>query len=390
MGGSIDAIAKITGKSYNPQELVRRFKNEKYPNIVVTVDLLTTGIDVPAICNLVFLRRIRSRILFEQMLGRATRLCPEIKKEVFNVFDAVRIYEALEDYTQMKPVVPNPKTSFQQLSSEMELIKSPKRVAKQVEQIIAKLQRKKQYITGVRDEKFRYNAEGRDPNSFINMLQELSTDETPEKIMQFTGLWKFLDELKPSPSHQLVSEHLDEWVATEHGYGDYQRPEDYLESFEQFIKENQNKIEALNIICTRPTALDRKSLKELKLQLDQVGYTSRTLNTAWKNAKNETIAADIISYIRTLAMGSVLISHEERILKAVAKVRDLHDWNKIQSKWIDRFEKQLLEESIIQVDDLNQAPFNEAGGYVRLNKIFDNQLDAVLKTINEHLYKESA
>ncbi|WP_207797855.1 helicase-related protein, partial [Flavobacterium piscis] len=56
-------------------------KNEKFPNIVVTVDLLTTGIDVPQIVNLVFIRRVRSRILFEQMLGRATRLCPEIDKQ---------------------------------------------------------------------------------------------------------------------------------------------------------------------------------------------------------------------------------------------------------------------------------------------------------------------
>ena len=46
------------------------FKNEDFPNIVVTVDLLTTGIDVDRIVNLVFMRRIRSRILFDQMLGR--------------------------------------------------------------------------------------------------------------------------------------------------------------------------------------------------------------------------------------------------------------------------------------------------------------------------------
>jgi type I restriction enzyme R subunit len=44
------------------------------------VDLLTTGIDVPSITNLVFVRRVNSRILYEQMLGRATRLCDEIGK----------------------------------------------------------------------------------------------------------------------------------------------------------------------------------------------------------------------------------------------------------------------------------------------------------------------
>lgn len=74
-GISEDAVMKITGsiENGNPEkikEAIRRFKNEDFPNIVVTVDLLTTGIDVDRIVNLVFMRRIRSRILFDQMLGR--------------------------------------------------------------------------------------------------------------------------------------------------------------------------------------------------------------------------------------------------------------------------------------------------------------------------------
>src|SRR5690606_17458175 len=95
-----EAIKKLTGNVYEIENLTKRFKNEKFPNIVVTVDLLTTGIDIPQITNLVFMRRVRSRILFEQMMGRATRLCPEIDKQFFRIFDAVRVYEALEDYTQ--------------------------------------------------------------------------------------------------------------------------------------------------------------------------------------------------------------------------------------------------------------------------------------------------
>ena len=354
------------------------------------MDLLTTGVDVPHISNLVFMRRVRSRILYEQMLGRATRRCDEINKEVFRIFDAVRLYEALQDYTQMKPVVPNPKISFQQLSEEMKHINSTERAAQQVEQIIAKLQRKKQTVNDGNEEAFKYQSQGKDPDEFIQMLKELTPETTPEKIMQYSGLWKLLDELKPSPRHQLVSEHEDEYLGTERGYGDYQRPEDYLESFEKYIEENRNKLTALNIICTRPSTLDRKSLKTLKLELDQAGFNTRSIKSAWKDAKNEDIAADIISYIRTLAMGSTLVSQEDRIKKAIQKVHDLKDWNKVQKKWIDRFEKQLLAESVIQMEDLDQAPFSDAGGYQRLNKIFEEQLEVVLKTINENLYQESA
>ena len=67
---------KLTGKADDPQMLTDRFRLEKEPNIAITVELLTTGIDVPKICNLLFLRFLRSPVLFEQMLGRATRLCP--------------------------------------------------------------------------------------------------------------------------------------------------------------------------------------------------------------------------------------------------------------------------------------------------------------------------
>lgn len=385
-----NAIEKITGKSYNPQELVTKFKNEKFPTIAVTVDLLTTGIDVPPICNLVFLRRVKSRILYEQMLGRATRRCDEIGKEVFNIYDAVRLYESLEDFTTMKPVVINPKTSFSQLVSEFDDIESNERAKKQLDQIITKLQRKKNLIIK-EEEVFKYNSKGKDPDEFIQMLKDIEDKETASTLVDLSPLWKFLDELKPAPRVQYVSDHDDEYLRTERGYGKGEKPEDYLNSFKVYIEQNINKVAALQIICNRPRALDRQSLKELKLILDQEGFNAKSLNVAWKATKNEDIAADIISYIRTLALGNTLVSHNERITNAVNKVREMKKWNKIQLKWIDRFEKKLLKETIITKDDLNKDPFKvDGGGFKGLNKIFGDQLEDVFKTINDNLYTETA
>ena len=69
-GISNEAIMKITGKTGGGNkkkilQVIKQFENNQYPNIAVTVDLLTTSIDVPPICNLVFMRKISSRILFE-------------------------------------------------------------------------------------------------------------------------------------------------------------------------------------------------------------------------------------------------------------------------------------------------------------------------------------
>src|SRR5690606_27075224 len=110
------------------------------------------------------------------------------------------------------------------------------------------------------------------------------------------------------------------------------------------------------------------------------------LSTAWKNATNQDLAADIISFIRTLALDTHLVSHEDRIKNAVNKVKAMSDWNKVQLKWIERFEAQLLKETVLSKEDLNEKPFSDDGGYNRLNKIFENNLDNVLAVLNENLY----
>ena len=378
-------IQKITGNVYDVEGLTKRFKNEKFPNIVVTVDLLTTGIDVPQITNLVFIRRVRSRILFEQMVGRATRLCPEIDKQCFRIYDAVRVYEALEGYTQMQ-TVSNPTLSFTKLVEELDFIDTPERAKRQLEQIIAKLQRKKKTINQGPLEQFMYLANGDSPEEFIELLKSIDENEVKNVIFNYSSLWQFLDEKIYQPKLQLVSEHLDEIIGIERGYGKANKPEDYIDGFKAFIQENRNKILALNLICTKPAELDRKSLKELKLLLDQEGYNTMTLHTAWKNAKNEDIAADIISFIRTLALDTDLVSHEQRIENAINKIKMLKPWNKIQQKWLNKFQDQLLAETVLTKEDLDKAPFSNEGGFTRLNKIFDNELEHILVVLNDNLY----
>ena len=61
------------------QTVIDNFKeDEKTPYIVVSVDMMDTGIDVPACVNLVFFKKVRSKTKFWQMIGRGTRLCPEL------------------------------------------------------------------------------------------------------------------------------------------------------------------------------------------------------------------------------------------------------------------------------------------------------------------------
>jgi type I restriction enzyme R subunit len=389
-----DAIMKITGSvgggnKKKVLEAIKRFKNEKYPNIAVTVDLLTTGIDVPEITTLIFMRRVKSRILFEQMMGRATRLCPEIGKTHFEIYDPIGVYESLASVNTMKPVVANPKTSFEELLSGLEALPTEKQVENQINMIIAKLQRKKRNMNQKTLDHFIDLSDGQNPTQFIDKIKEMSVEEAKAHIIKNRKLFEILNEGTTDPKRAVViSDKEDELLSHTRGYGEGEKPEDYLEEFKTFITDNYNKITALNIICTRPKELTRESLKSLRLELDRHKFTEQQLNTAWKELKNEDIAADIISLIRQQAIGSALMSHEERIKKAVERLKKNHEFSKMELGWIDRIEKNLLMESVLDQETFDTGSFRTAGGFTKIDKVFKNQLNNIIQELNDYLYDD--
>ena len=390
-----DAIMKITGSvgGGNPkkvQEAIKRFKNERYPSIAVTVDLLTTGIDVPEITNLVFLRRVKSRILFEQMLGRATRLCPKIHKTHFEIYDPVGVYESLEAVNTMKPVVANPLASFGQLLDGLEVLEDEKQIAYQVDQIIAKLQRKKRKLDGKTMEHFVSMTGGMDPTQFIQQLEQEPPQQARNRILAHRDLFELLGETRSNGGRPVViSDAPDELVSHTRGYGTGSRPEDYLDAFADYVKTHINEIAALNIVCTRPKELTRASLKDLRLTLDREGFTTQQLNTAISELTNEEMAADIISLIRRYAIGSTLISHEARIRRAVDKLKKAHKFTAIEQKWIGRMEKYLMEESVLNISVFDEdTRFRSEGGFKKIDRIFQNKLENIVLELNEYLYDD--
>ena len=391
-----NAVMKITGKAGGGdpkkiQEAIKRFKNEDYPSVVVTVDLLTTGIDVPEINTLVFMRRIKSRILFEQMLGRATRLCPKIKKTHFEIHDPVGVYDSLEPVNTMKPVVANPTATFDQLLEGLKTVEDQKQVENQINQIIAKLQRKKRNLDSTTLEHFTSMTGGMTPEQFIVDIKQRPAADARNRLLANEELFALLQAHKPNGGKPVViSDEEDELLKHTRGYGkNDQRPEDYLDAFSQYVTTNMNEIAALKIICTRPRDLTRASLKNLKLALDREGFTTQQLNTAIFELTNEEMAADIISLIRRYAIGSALISHEARIRRAVDKLKKAHKFTKQELSWIARMEKYLMEESVLNVGVFDEdSRFKGNGGFAKINKVFANKLESIVLELNEYLYDD--
>lgn len=381
-----DAIEKITGSIRHPNNEIKLFKNEKNPNIAVTVDLLTTGVDVPEITNLVFLRRVQSRILYEQMLGRATRLCPEIHKSVFNIYDAVGIYDAMNKVTNMKPVVKNVSHDVHYFIDQKHQFEVNDNFKQYQIDMTAAIDRKIKRMNDSKRKEFEHLTE-------INSIDQWARDLPRLNNQEFLKEWKNfeqLDRLSTGSQKQYISNEPDEYLGIERGYGQgNSNPEDYIESFNKFIKENVNEIPALQIVATRPKDLTYDELKKIKLELEKKGFKENDLQTAWKNANQVQTTADIISFIRQAAVGSELVDHNVRIHNAMQKVYGMADWNMVQKSWLKKIENQLLSSTVLGPNAetaFSSTYFKRQGGYKQMRKIFSDNADQIIYVLNENLY----
>jgi len=386
--GSVDdeAVLKITGQADKPLKRLRAYKNEKLPSIAVTVDLLTTGVDVPEIVNIVFLRRVNSRILFDQMMGRATRLCPDIGKTAFQVFDAVNQFEHLEDFSDMRPVVANPKITFAQLAQELARAANPGDQSLIRDQLQAKVHRK---LQGMREEDRHTFADltGQPLPAWLQELRTLPPNQGQAWAQTHTQALGWLDRLgSHTEPFVLIDQTPDMVREMAHAYTDGMAPTDYLEGFRQFIQSSLNEVPALLAVAQRPRSLTRKDLKAVKQLLDARGYSEASLRTAYSDLTNEDIAAGIMGHIRRAAIGDHLIPYESRVQKALDGLLKANAWTSPQREWLKRIGKQLLQETVVDREALNQGAFETNGGFDRINKVFDGRLEQILGDLQEAIW----
>lgn len=391
-GISNDAIMKITGKTAGGNkkkilQVIKQFKNNRYPNIAVTVDLLTTGIDVHPICNLVFMRKINSRILFEQMLGRATRPCPEIGKTHFNIFDAAHVYEDLNSTSGMKSVSVN-KTMTELLE---DLFRNSGENKQQVkDRILARLQRKSHDLTPEQKYTVTERLGGIDLRTYVYRLKSCTEEAFIEACKRDQDFLLWIDSLKGKKKGYFYSEKEDTLKETARGYGNTKKPEDYLEAFTKYVNENKDKIEAIRIACTKPSEMTRAQLRELKLALDKENYTETSLNEAASAMTNAHIVADIIAHVRRAVLKTPLFDHNERVETAFSKLTAAHRFNKIQLDLLERIKTYMLHESILNTETFEALVFKMEGGFARFNKKFGGTLIELIREINHYIYEGAA
>ncbi len=385
-------VVKITGTVDKVDDHILKFKNDPYPKYVVTVDLLTTGIDIPSICNLVFVRRVKSRILYDQMIGRATRLCPEIGKEHFRIFDAVDLYTELQEMSDMRPVVVKPDIALGQLVTDLQKAETEEDKRWVAGQVIVRMRAMIKRMDAETRESFERHT-GENPDMALQQLSTRSGAELADWLAVHPRAVELM-ERRPLRTEKndgvVISTHEDELLRIEEIFGKNTTPEDYITGFERFVRENMNQVPALIAVTQRPRDLTRKELSELAGLLDEKNYSEAMLRAAYGRARNADIAAHIIGFVRQAALGDPLVPYATRVDKAIVKIEASRPWTQKQKDWLRRIGRALKDKPVADPTLLEQGAFADKGGFKRISQEFDGELDELLHAFNEAIWTPSA
>lgn len=382
-----DFVQKITGNPNvdRPLQHIREFRNRPEPKIVVTVDMLSTGVDIPALEFIVFLRPVKSRILWEQMLGRGTRRCDDINKSKFVVFDCFdgTLFRYFKDVSNFE--IQEPRVDPLSIVEVIESIWQNTDRKYHINVLVKRLHRiDKDMSADARDEFKNWIADG-NVAKFATELPRRLRDNFDE-TMNLLGDKNFQQLLTDYPRAKRafwVGYEVKDEVSSRKLFGKWEKPEDYLEAFSKFVRENVNQFEAIRILLKRPQDWKPDVLVELRRVLGQNDYHEKLLRRAHERVNRKALA-DLISMIKHAANEQEpLLTASERVAKAIEEMRAFHTFTPDQEKWLGLIGEHLKENLSISEEDLDFQPvFAQRGGLSRARKLFGKELQPLIERLN--------
>jgi type I restriction enzyme, R subunit len=388
-------VQKITGNRNvdRPLQRIREFRNRKEPGIAVTVDMLSTGVDIPDLEFIVFLRPVKSRILFMQMLGRGTRKGEKFPdKSHFTVFDCfdgtlLKNFKGATDATQDMPLEPS-----RSIVEIIDAIWQNKDRDTNVRGLAKRLQRIDKAMAGETRDLFAAFVPKGDLAGFAKELpKRIASDFTATMKLLRNGSFQKLLVDYPRPRQPFVvapgvvdtvSSHL----VVRGADGNEYKPEDYLEAFARYVRDNPDRIDAIRILLDRPRGWSTEALGELKraLTADEHRFTVDTLQRVHA-VRYQKHLVDLISMVKHAARAEEpLLTAAERAERAVARIRAGAALTPDQDRWLDRIRSHLAENLSIDRQDFDDMPiFVREGGWKPANDAFGGTLEGLLERINE-------
>jgi type I restriction enzyme R subunit len=388
-------VQKITGSATvdRPLQRIREFRNRPNPGVVVTVDMLSTGVDIPDLEFIVFLRPVKSRILYEQMLGRGTRKGERYPDKshfvVFDCFDGTLI-AYFKNATGISEEDPAPPTKS--ISEIINSIWSNRDRAYNTRCLVKRLQRIEKEMSGEARTAFARFVPDGDMGRYAKGLEaQLQQDFTGAMALLRDAAFQDLlvnyqrRERVFYIAHQAEDEVSSSWLVRGADGKEY-KPEDYLVAFAAYVKDHQQDIDGIRILLDRPQEWNPNVLQDLRDKLASAPprFTVDTLQRAHATTYKKALV-DLISMVKHAANEQhPLYSAPERVEKAMSTLKAKHQFGPEELQWLERIRTHLQENLSIDKEDFNNQPvFARYGGWARANKAFKDRLPALLKEVNE-------
>ncbi len=390
-----DFVAKITGSKDvdKPLQRIKEFRNRPKPAIAVTVDMLTTGVDIPDLEYVVFLRPVKSRILFVQMVGRGTRKGERFPdKSHFTVFDCFdgTLLAYFRGSTDTTPEAPDKPTRT--VAELVDDIWNNRDRDYNVGCLVKRLHRVDKELTGEGRQLFAGYVPDGDVGAYARGL-------TTALLSQFAATMKTLKEPSfqdllvnyPRPKRVFyraddVEDQVSSRMVFRDAGGTTYKPKDYITAFARFVRENPAEIEAIRILLARPRDWGYEPLTELrkKLVASKERFSVDNLQRAHEIHYHRSLV-DLISMVKHAAdEHQPLLTAAERVERAFERVTANQTFTEPQQAWLDRIRTHLVENLSIEPDDFDLIPiFQREGGLVAARRAFGPRIDTLLRDLNE-------
>jgi len=427
---------KTTGEK--TEDLIASFRNSYNPRIAVSVDMISTGTDIQPLECLLFMRDVKSRVYFEQMKGRGTRVIsptdlksvtPDVShKTHFMIVDAVGVCE--NDKTDFRPLERKKSIPFDKLIMSVAL---GNRDGDTLSSLAGRLARLDREIDEKDRKEIETAADGMSLKQMINnLLDAVDPDKKLGKAKEISQTEKPTEEQVKKASEELIKDacepfdnpklrntiidikkkneqiidtvSIDKLISAGFDKEAKQKAEGIVDTFEKFIEENKDELTALQIIYGKPYSkrhLTYEEIKQLANAIKKPPYnlTPELLWQAYeqlersrvKGAGPQKLLTNIISLIRFAAGKSDVLEPFPEIVN-----RRFHKWlseqqnlgnifTPEQMKWLEMIKDHIAASVSISMEDFEYAPFYEQGGPIKLSQLFGPKLDNLLKELNEVL-----
>ena len=434
-GEGNDFCRKITYSVQNAEAVLSSFRNDYYPRIAVTVDMIATGTDVKPIECLLFMRDVRSRNYFEQMKGRGTRVLSKDdlqkvtpsateNKDHFVIVDAVGVTESKK--TETRTLERKPTVSMKELMMNIALGARDEdtltSLANRVIRLSCKMERSehKQFreTVGKSAEQVAedlLNAFDEDIIHTKACAENGTSAPTPEQStkaqkalikqavepFQKPEVRDFIENVRRRHDQIIDSVNLDKVLFAGYSANREENADRVISTFKDFIEENKDEILALRIIYNeqyknRPMVL--KSLTELYQKFCAKGVTVERLWDCYAikqpdKVKKGTLAqiTDLISLIRfQLGYADTLSPFADRVNYNFKQWTFHRNTGAVhftaeQMEWLRLIKEHIITSLSILPEDLEYTPFDSKGGLGGFYLVFGEKYQEILDEMNEEL-----